>query len=70
MEDTGPGLGPSEKSKVFDAFFTTKPGGMGIGLAICRRIIEAHGGTLGARERPGGGAVFGFTLPRQGEEKA
>ena len=66
VEDTGPGLGPQAETRVFEAFFTTKPGGMGIGLSICRRIIEAHGGRLAAEEREGGGAVFHFTLPAQG----
>lgn len=62
VADNGPGL-PEDREAVFRPFATTKAQGMGIGLAICRTIIEAHGGRLGAESRPGGGAVFHFTLP-------
>jgi PAS domain S-box-containing protein len=63
VSDTGVGL-PSEKGdKIFDAFFTTKPQGTGMGLAITRSIIEAHGGRLWATGNPARGATFQFTLP-------
>lgn len=63
VADTGPGLDPEVAAKLFQPFVTTKPGGMGIGLSICRSIVEAHGGRLAAGEDPGGGAVFAVTLP-------
>ena len=63
VRDTGPGLGPGEADRVFDRFYTTKPNGMGLGLAISRSIVEAHGGRLWADPGPGPGAVFGFALP-------
>ena len=52
-----------ELEQVFEAFHSTKPLGLGVGLAICRRLIEAHGGTLRAAHHAGGGALFEFTLP-------
>jgi PAS domain S-box-containing protein len=64
MEDTGPGIPPDHFDRVFDSFFTTKDGGMGIGLAICRSIIEAHGGSIKAGNCFGGaGARFVLLLP-------
>lgn len=63
VEDTGPGIAPENLERLFGSFFTTKTGGMGIGLAICRSIIEAHGGHIEATNLPGGGAQFFFTLP-------
>jgi len=62
VSDTGVGL-PPEKDQIFDAFFTTKPQGTGMGLAISRTIIESHGGRLSATPNPGCGATFSFTLP-------
>src|SRR4029077_20687246 len=67
VRDRGPGLQPESLDRLFDAFYTTKPDGMGMGLSICRSIIEAHGGRVsGATNRPRG-AVLQFTLPQQGE---
>ena len=63
VADTGPGLAPEVAERLFTPFVTTKPGGMGVGLSICRTIVEAHGGRLWAEPNPGGGAVFCFTLP-------
>jgi two-component system sensor kinase FixL len=63
VADTGPGLAAELRDRLFQPFVTTKPDGMGIGLAISRSIVEGHGGTLTAAPRHGGGAVFRFTLP-------
>jgi signal transduction histidine kinase len=63
FEDSGPGLAPESMDRLFDAFFTTKPNGMGMGLSICRSIITAHGGRLWASPRSPRGAVFQFTVP-------
>ncbi|TQF29723.1 AAA family ATPase [Bradyrhizobium sp. UNPA324] len=63
VRDSGPGIGPEHLDRVFDAFYTTKPGGTGMGLSICRSIIRAHGGKLWAEANEPRGAVFQFTLP-------
>jgi PAS domain S-box-containing protein len=63
VEDTGPGLDPATVERVFDPFFTTKPNGLGLGLSICRSIVEAHGGRLSASARASGGSTFRFTVP-------
>jgi C4-dicarboxylate-specific signal transduction histidine kinase len=63
VRDSGPGLDPEGLGRLFDAFYTTKPGGMGIGLSICRSIIEVHGGRIWATANVPQGAVFQFTLP-------
>ncbi len=63
VADTGPGLAPTVREKLFQPFTTTKAHGMGVGLSICRSIVEAHGGRIWAADNPGGGTVFCFTLP-------
>jgi PAS domain S-box-containing protein len=68
VRDAGPGLDPQHLDRLFDAFYTTKPHGLGLGLAISRRIIEAHGGRLWATPNTGPGATFQFTLPTGGEQ--
>nr|WP_244978645.1 ATP-binding protein [Bradyrhizobium pachyrhizi] len=63
VRDSGPGIDPENLDRVFDAFYTTKSGGTGMGLSICRSIIHAHGGKLWAEAIEPRGAVFQFTLP-------
>jgi signal transduction histidine kinase len=64
VEDSGPGIAPEHLSRLFESFFTTKQGGMGMGLSVCRSIIEAHGGRIEADNASvDGGARFSFTLP-------
>lgn len=63
VADSGSGLAPEVADKLFMPFVTTKSQGMGIGLSICRTIIEAHGGKMAAQANPGGGTIFKFTLP-------
>ena len=65
VEDTGPGLDAEKSDAIFDAFVTTKPHGMGLGLAICRTIVERHGGQLSASSANPRGAIFRITLPRR-----
>jgi two-component system sensor histidine kinase KdpD len=72
VADHGPGLPPGTERRVFDKFFRApagenQPRGIGLGLAICRGIVEAHGGTISAANRPSGGAAFRFTLPNDGQ---
>jgi len=67
LADTGPGIAPEIADKLFDAFVTHgKEHGTGLGLSICKKIIEDHGGRIWARNEPGGGAVFAFSLPISG----
>jgi len=63
VRDNGPGIAAENLGRIFSSFFTTKEGGIGIGLAICQSIITAHGGLITAANHPEGGALFRFTLP-------
>lgn len=64
VEDSGPGFSPEHGQRLFESFFSTKKEGLGLGLPVCRTIVEAHGGSLTASsEQPGGGACFTFSLP-------
>jgi two-component system sensor kinase FixL len=67
--DTGSGISPDVMDRLFQPFVTTKRHGMGVGLSICRTIIEAHGGQIWAEPNPGGGTIFHFTL-RSGVDEA
>jgi C4-dicarboxylate-specific signal transduction histidine kinase len=68
VEDSGPGIDPEQIPRVFDTFFTTKHSGMGLGLAICQSIVEAHGGSIRASNDSAlGGACFSFDLPTRRE---
>jgi signal transduction histidine kinase len=63
VQDSGIGLNPKGMEQLFETFHTTKPDGLGMGLSICRSIIEGHGGRLWAEPNEGAGATFQFTLP-------
>ena len=65
MNDTGAGLPAGRADQIFDAFFTTKPQGSGMGLAISKSIVESQGGRLWATANDGRGAIFHFTLPAE-----
>ena len=70
VEDSGAGLDPSMMSKIFEPFYTTKSGGMGMGLSISRSIVQNHRGRLWATANDGPGTSFHFTLPKyHGEEE-
>jgi signal transduction histidine kinase len=65
VRDNGPGLGPEQRARIFDAFYTTKTRGTGLGMAIARRVVEAHGGRIEAGAAAGPGAEIVITLPRR-----
>jgi signal transduction histidine kinase len=69
VQDSGPGIDPSHLDRIFDAFYTTKVSGLGMGLSISRSIIEAHGGRLWATSGPQG-ALFQLTLPAWPESRS
>ena len=70
VSDTGPGIPQDALDRIFDPFFTAKTDGLGIGLSLSRRIVEAHGGKLWAENCERGGATFHFTVPLQSEQLA
>jgi two-component system, LuxR family, sensor kinase FixL len=68
VTDTGTGISPEIAKHLFQPFVTSKANGMGVGLSICRTIVEAHGGRISAGPNAGGGTVFEFTIPLAGAE--
>jgi two-component system sensor histidine kinase DctS len=69
VADRGRGIPPEDLPRIFDSFFTTRPEGMGLGLSVCRAIIDVHRGRIWAENNPDGGASFHFTLPAAGASK-
>ena len=68
VRDSGPGIAAEHLTKIFAAGFSTRPGSPGMGLAVCRRIVEQHGGSIAAKSQPGWGAVFTLTFPLAGRD--
>jgi signal transduction histidine kinase len=66
VRDTGPGITATDLPRIFQAGFSTRPGSCGLGLAVCHKILEQHGGTIGAESRAGQGATFRLHLPHIG----
>ena len=66
IADTGPGIPADRLARVFELFYTSKPSGVGVGLAMARRLVERQGGTLDVRSEPGHGATFSIRLPLTG----
>ena len=63
MQDEGPGIDPSHLDRIFEPYFSKRPDGVGLGLAMAKRIVEAHGGSIIAKNREGKGACFSIRLP-------
>ncbi len=63
VSDTGPGIALETRPKIFEAFYSTTEGGIGMGLTICKRIVENHGGEISAQNSEAGGAEMSFSLP-------
>ena len=74
VADDGPGISPDDRERIFEPYVRagdeSDAGGLGLGLAICKRLVEAHGGVIGVSERPGGGSRFAFTLPASGSPES
>jgi signal transduction histidine kinase len=68
VRDFGPGIDKENLERLFQPFFTTKGSGLGMGLAISKSIIEAHGGRIWGENHPDGGAIFTFELPMMGNQ--
>jgi hypothetical protein len=68
IQDSGTGLEPQNLEKIFDAFYTTKPAGLGLGLSVSRSIVQKHGGQLWATANDGPGTTFQFTVPKCDED--
>jgi two-component system sensor histidine kinase HydH len=64
ISDSGVGMGPDVRDRLFEPFFTTKARGVGLGLAVCKRIVDAHGGTIAVDSEPGRGSSFTVTVPQ------
>jgi len=72
VSDRGPGFAPGDEQRAFEKFYrghSARVRGVGLGLAICRAIVELHGGSITAENRPGGGATIRFTLPLEGSPR-
>ena len=67
VRDTGVGIAPETIGKIFDPFFTTKAQGQGLGLPVCKRLVEAHGGTIDVMSRIGEGSTFTFRIPTKSD---
>jgi signal transduction histidine kinase len=73
VSDRGPGIPPEDRSRIFEPFFSKRPGGSGLGLAVCQGIVRAHGGSIAAEDREGGGTIFRVAVPAvaaAGKERA
>jgi signal transduction histidine kinase len=73
VSDHGSGISPEDRARIFEPFFTKRPGGSGLGLAVCQGIMRAHAGSVAAEERAGGGTTFRVRVPTaaaSGEERA
>ncbi len=70
VRDTGPGIVPGDLGRIFEAGFSTRDGSSGLGLAVCQRIVEQHGGSIAVESRPGHGATFRLRLPRRATSSA
>jgi signal transduction histidine kinase len=73
VSDRGPGIPPEDRSRIFEPFFSRRPGGSGLGLAVCQGIVRAHGGSIAVEDREGGGTTFRVRIPgapAAGEERA